>query len=96
MAATVFRQRLRVTVDGHPHDLVTSARDYAAAQTGAEDDTPAVLITLGVLHAAMIRLGIDGVPSDFEEFTDLIDSFEELDGIPVASAGLPDPTRPVD
>lgn len=98
-----FRHRFRVTVDGVPHDLVTSARDYADAEVEAEDT--AGMKTYRLIHVALMRLGVAGVPSDFDTFVDILDDFDDLDGVPVGvpgedpatpdeeAAGLGDPTQ---
>lgn len=84
---SALRKPFRVTVDGVPHDIVTSARDFAAIQLEDGQTLPGVMSTWAMLHAAMLRLGVPGIPSDLNAFVDLLDEIEDLDGIPVGVNG---------
>lgn len=90
---STLRRRYRVTVDGAAHDIVTSARDYAAIEV-EPDARPGAEQTWAMLHAAFIRLEVPGIPHDLGKFVDLLDDVEDLDGVPV---GVPaeNPTQPV-
>lgn len=92
--ASMIRRRMRVTVDGVTHEIITSARDVAA-MANLQSESPSaeeqMLYGFGVAHAALMRLQTPDVPHDFDKFVDLLDNIEDLDeAVPV---GMPDPTK---
>lgn len=87
-----LRHRFRITVDGQPHDIVTSARDFAALDLDIDEGRPSAAVTWQMLHAACIRLDVPGIPHDIDKFIDLLDEVEDLDGIPVGISA--NPTQP--
>jgi hypothetical protein len=91
---STLRKAYRITVDGEPHDIVTSARDFAMVEQ-PEDGTPANpgLQTWALLHAACMRLEVSGVPHDLDKFIDLLDDVTDLDGIPNGVPELENPTH---
>lgn len=72
-----FRRRIQLVIDGRTVDVVTSARDFAAADVG--DEVSGMENVLRLAHAACIRLHVDGIPTDWETFADLLDEFVDLD-----------------
>jgi hypothetical protein len=93
---SALRHRFRVVLDGVPYEIVTSARDQAAVDIDADaieagDARARATATWQVLHAAMQRLDIPGVPGDLDKFVDLLDDLDDLDP---DEAATPDPTRP--
>jgi hypothetical protein len=87
---STLRKRFRITVDEVPHDIVTSARDYAALDlSGAGEPVNQSMQTWAVLHSACMRLDVPGVPHDLDKFIDLLDEVEDLDGIPYGVTANP-------
>jgi hypothetical protein len=78
---STFRHRYRIVVDDEPHDIVTSARDFAAVQM--DSGANGADMTYLLIHTACMRLDVPGIPSDLDKFVDLLDELEDLDGIPV-------------
>jgi len=102
---STFRRRFRVVVDGVPHDIVTNARDMANIEV--DPTAPGGLrgadMTFRLIHAALMRLGVAGIPTDYDAFVDVLDDLDDLDGIPVGvpavsddGAAPVDPTQLVD
>jgi hypothetical protein len=91
---STFRKAFRLTVDGVPHDIVTSARDYAAIEV-ADGDAPLskAMTTWTMLHAACMRLEVPGIPHDVDKFIDLLDDIDDLDGVPVGVPSTGNPTH---
>lgn len=88
-----LRKAYRITVDGVPHDIVTSARDYAAIEVPDGEVRPSpAMQTWAVLHAACIRLEVPGIPHDVNKFVDLLDEVDDLDGVPEGVPGRETPT----
>ena len=86
-----LRRRVRIVLDGTPYELTTSARDMASVQ-GDSDEMPSnpMDFAFRLVHAAMIRLDMPGVPTDVDKFIDLIDDYTDLE--PDTAAELPRPT----
>lgn len=79
---STLRHRFRLIVDGTKYEIVTSARDLAAAEIGPGVDvenTDMATATFRLLHAACVRLRLPDIPSDWESFTDLVDEVEDLE-----------------
>ena len=68
-----LRKHFRVAWDDGPLvDIVTNARDMAAA--GEYADNP-VIGTFALLHAALMRYG-HNVPPDLDKFVDVLDDMQ--------------------
>ena len=83
-------QRLVVSIKGEDDiEIETNARDWASISF---DDMQTTGALFRVTHNALVRIGADGVPLNYDAF------LEVLDGIPVTAdegAGdVLDPTRP--
>lgn len=91
-----LRKRFRITIDGEPHDIVTSARDFAALDFDGDDKAAMSTQTWAMLHAACMRLDVPGVPHDLDKFIDLLDEVDDLDGIPYGVSENPTQEPPSD
>lgn len=82
-------QRFRVELDGRePLEVQTSARDWAGVAIDA--NAPRALdMTFRVVHAALVRQGLD-IPRDYETFLDLLDGIPE--SLDADDHALMDPT----
>lgn len=76
---SALRHRYRITVDGVPHDILTSARDMAGMDFGGVEGELNPMQIWGLLHAACMRLEVPGVPHDLDKFIDLLDEIEDLE-----------------
>jgi hypothetical protein len=87
-----FRHRWRIILDGEKFEVTTTARDMRALQLDLNSDEPTMspVDVMLVVHAALIRTGAANVPSDPEEFLDLVDDLDDLE--PGAMVVM-DPTR---
>lgn len=84
-------QRLRVRIKGQdPIDVQTNARDFASVII--DPSAPKALdLTFRIAHNALMRMGVDNVPRDYEGFLEVLDAIpESLDG---EDASLLDPTQ---
>jgi hypothetical protein len=91
---STLRHRYRLVLDGTKFEVVTSARDMAAAQIDPSNPNANFAeATFRLLHAACIRNNIPNIPSDWESFADLLDDVDDME--PGEDANLPDPTRSV-
>lgn len=90
-----LRHPFRIVVDGTSHDIVTSARDFAAVNMDVDEaghSMASAAVTWTMLHAACMRLEVSGVPHDLDKFIDLLDEVIDLDGIPIGISA--DPIQP--
>lgn len=85
-----YRKHYRVTFDGRGFDVLTSARDWAAAESeqNAGNTSKPMDLVFQVLHAACLRLKVDGIPRSYGEFLDGLDDFDDQDA--ADAADVPD------
>jgi hypothetical protein len=88
-----LRKSFLIVVDGQEHKIMTTARDMAAV-TVDPTEVGGAAFTFHLLHEACLRLEVPDIPPRFDDFVDLLDDLEDLDGKPVGvpAEGL-DPTR---
>jgi hypothetical protein len=86
-----FRHKWRIVLDGEKYEVTTTARDMRAMQLDLSTDEPSMspVEVMLVIHAALLRTGADNVPSDPDEFLDLVDDIDDLE--PTAAMTM-DPT----
>lgn len=72
-------QRFRVYLKGEdePIEVQTTARDFTAIPLDPARGINAIDMSYRAVHAALVRLGVDAVPRDYDSFVD-----EVLDGFP--------------
>lgn len=77
---STLRHRFRLVVDGTKYEIVTSARDLAAAEIGPGATAGDLATgTFRLIHAACLRLELPGIPSEWEAFADVLDEVEDLE-----------------
>lgn len=75
-----LRHKFRIVVDGVEHEIRTSARDMAALNLNEfKEDEADMMFAFQLVHAACMRLRIEGVPADIDEFVDVLDDFDDLE-----------------
>lgn len=76
-----FRHKWRITWDDKTYDITTTARDLAAMQLSLDTDGPVLspVQMMLVFHRAMLRLEIEGIPSDPDAFLDKMDDFDDME-----------------
>lgn len=94
MAGFQYRQCYRLTLEGwpEPFEVRTNARDSAAMVIGIDDDGRPQLsmgFALEIVHNALLRQEVPGIPADRDAFMDLV---IDADEIGPSENGL-DPTR---
>ena len=92
---STLRHRYRLVIDGTKVEITTSARDMAAAQIDPTDPNVNMAEqTFRLLHAACVRSAVPNIPTDWEEFTDLLDDVDDLE--PGEGMSAPDPIPSAD
>ena len=86
-----YRKRYRVILDGQPHEVTTSARDFAQVEQVGETAKPMDMV-FQALHAALLRADVSGVPSSYPAFLDQLDDFTDLDSEDTSAAEPVSPT----
>ena len=93
-----YRQRWRIDLDGfdEPVDVTTSARDsidIVVPTVGGEPQF-AMGIVLKIVHNALVRTSVPGIPRHYTDFLDIVEDANEVSDAPAGegAAGL-DPTR---
>jgi hypothetical protein len=90
-----YRQRYRLELEGwpEPFEVATNARDTAALVIPISDDGRPEFpmgFVLEVVHNALTRQEVPGIPADLGAFMDLVIDVDEI-----GQANGVDPTRPV-
>lgn len=72
-------QRFRVYLKGEdePLEVQTIARDFTSIPMDPARGINAIDMSYRAVHAALLRMGVDAVPRDYDSFID-----EVLDGFP--------------
>lgn len=83
------RRRIRLVLEGRKVEVQTNAMDMVQAERDGEG---AFQMGLRTMHAACMRLRVEGVPANFGVFCEQLDEFDDLDDGGDAGVEL-DPTR---
>ena len=93
-----YRQRWRLALDGfdEPVEVTTSARDSQSIVIPAVDGQPQMPMgmPLKIVHNALMRNEVEGIPRDFQKFLDIVDDADEIpDDAGAEAVGDLDPTQ---
>lgn len=84
-------QRFTVYLKGQPDLIVqTESRDFAKIPMDPGAGVSPIDMSYHAVHAALLRMGVEGVPKDYGAFLDELDGFPDL--IEDTPADAMDPT----